>query len=95
MAVKILIRRNVPEGREADLEKLLNKLRAITMNQSSGYISGETLRRVDQPGETLVISTWQNVESWRNWMLSDDRIRLQEEIDSLLGTKTAYEIYRQ
>ena len=95
MAVKILIRRNVPEGKEAELETILKKLRAITMDQSSGYITGETLRRVDQPGETLVISTWRDVESWRNWMLSDERSRIQEEIDALLGSKTTYEIYRQ
>ncbi len=95
MAVKILIRRNVPEAKEEELDKLLKKLRAITMDQSSGYISGETLRRVDAPGEMLVISTWRDVESWRNWMLSEERTRIQEEIDSLLGSDTTYEIYRQ
>ena len=80
MAVKILIRRQVPEGKEEELDRVLRKLRGITMDQSSGYISGETLRRVDKPGETLVISTWRDVESWR---------------DSLLGDETVYEIYRQ
>ncbi len=95
MAVKILIRRKVPEGKEKELDALLRKLRGVTMDRSSGYISGETLRRVDQPGETLVISTWQDVESWRNWMLSEERTRVQEEIDTLLGSKTIYEIYRQ
>ena len=95
MAVKILIRRQVPEGKEEELDRLLRKLRGITMDQSSGYVSGETLRRVDKPGETLVISTWRDVESWRNWMLSEERGRIQEEIDSLLGGETIYEIYRQ
>jgi heme oxygenase (mycobilin-producing) len=95
MAVKILIRRQVPEGKEEELDRLLRKLRGITMDQSSGYVSGETLRRVDKPGETLVISTWRDVESWRNWMLSEERGRIQEEIDSLLGAETIYEIYRQ
>lgn len=95
MAVKILIRRQVPEGKEEELDGILRRLRGITMDQSSGYISGETLRRVDKPGEMLVISTWRDVESWRNWMLSEERRRIQEEIDALLGAETVYEIYRQ
>lgn len=92
MAVKILIKRKVPQHKTEELSKLLKHLRALTMIQP-GYISGETLDRVDVPGENLVISTWQSVESWRNWVLSKERQGIQERIDELLGEKTTYEIY--
>ena len=92
MAVKIFIKRQVAEDKEKDLTLLLTELRTLTMKQP-GYISGETLRRFDKPGETLVISTWQSVDDWREWVLSKERTELQDKIDLLLGEKTEYEIY--
>jgi heme-degrading monooxygenase HmoA len=92
MAAKILIKRTVPEDKEAALSVLLRELRVLTMNRE-GYISGETLKRFDKPGESLVISTWASVDQWREWVLSKKRIEIQEKIDHLLGTETEYEIY--
>jgi heme-degrading monooxygenase HmoA len=62
--------------------------------QQSGYISGETFKRVDRPGENLVISTWQSMDDWRVWVLCDERRGAQEKIDYLLGEKTDYEVYK-
>ncbi len=92
MAVKILIKRTVPETKEAALNSLLMKLRILTMDQP-GYISGETLKRIDRRGEFLVISTWHAVDDWRKWVLSEERSEIQGEIDALLGKETLYEIY--
>lgn len=92
MAVKILIKRSVPETKEKDLNQLLMQLRSFTTNQP-GYISGETLKRIDKQGEYLVISTWRSADDWRNWVLSKERSETQQKIDELLGTETQYEIY--
>lgn len=92
MAAKILIKRAVPKEKEAELAVLLRELRVLTMNRE-GYISGETLKRFDKPGESLVISTWESVDHWREWVLSKERISIQEKIDRLLGMETEYEIY--
>ncbi len=92
MAVKILIKRFVPENKENELAALLRQLRERTTSQP-GYISGETLKRIDKPGENLVISTWQSVDDWRTWVLSEERSKIQDKIDMLLGGETEYEIY--
>jgi heme-degrading monooxygenase HmoA len=92
MAVKVLIKRKVPENKSEELTKLLQHMRALTMIQP-GYISGETLVRVDQPGETLVISSWQSAEDWRQWVLSKEREDIQRRVDELLGENTRYEIF--
>lgn len=92
MTVKILIKRKVPEGLSPQLVELLKKMRVLTTNQA-GYISGETLRRVDSPDESLVISTWQSVDAWRAWVVSAERKAVQEKIDTLLGENTEYELY--
>ncbi|MBU0986746.1 MAG: antibiotic biosynthesis monooxygenase [Proteobacteria bacterium] len=92
MAVKVFIKRSVQEHKAEALKPLLKKLRNLAMNQP-GYVSGETFKRIDRPGENLVISTWQSMDDWRKWVLSEERAQTQEQINYLLGEKTEYEIY--
>jgi heme-degrading monooxygenase HmoA len=92
MAVKVLIKRKVAEKNIPELDALLRKMRVLTLSRK-GYISGESFSRVDQPGVSMVISTWQTMDDWREWTLSKDRIELQEQIDKLLGAPTEYEIF--
>jgi len=92
MAVKVIIRRIVPEDRVEDLEPLLRELRTRAMRQV-GYISGETLRRLDKPDEFLVIGTWSSQADWNRWAKSLERNEIQGRIDTLLGGKTEYGIF--
>jgi len=92
MAVKIFIKRKVTGKESIELSLLLQKLRGMTLNQP-GYISGETLRRIDRNDEWMVISTWRSVEDWNTWVNNDRRRVVQAEIDALLGTETEYAIY--
>ncbi len=72
--------------------KLIRQLRALAIVHQ-GYISGETLKRIDIPQDYLVISTWQNIDAWNAWRTSRERTEIQEQIDALLGTPTEYEMY--
>jgi heme-degrading monooxygenase HmoA len=92
MAVKILIKRTVPENKIKDLGPLLKRLRILATNHP-GYISGETLRCLDKPGEYLVISTWQSVEDWQTWEQDAERREISQMIDSLIGHRADYQIY--
>lgn len=92
MAVKILIKRKVAEKQIPELDALLKKMRALTLSRA-GYISGESFNRVDEPGVSMVISTWRSLDDWRAWTLSKERIELQSQIDGLLGQPTQYEIF--
>ena len=92
MSVKIFIKRSVSESKVPELTVLLKRLRSVTLMQP-GYISGQTLKRLDQPGETMVISTWRSIEDWNDWVKNDKRIAIQKEIDDLLGAETEYEVY--
>jgi len=90
--IKMHIRRNVPAEMREDLRALINKLRALTMGQP-GYIAGETLKRVDKPGESLIVAKWQSADYWQQWLQSKERLEIQTKIDALLGEETRYEIY--
>lgn len=92
MTVKIFIKRNVTDSKIAELTVLLKRLRSVTLMQP-GYISGQTLKRVDKPGECLVISTWRSAEDWQEWLGNSKRIAIQDEIDELLDIPTEYAVY--
>jgi heme oxygenase (mycobilin-producing) len=92
MTVKIFIKRKVEEKNVLELTTLLKRLRSLTLSQP-GYISGETLRRLDAPEECMVISTWSSKEEWEAWLANERRKAIQEEIDELLGFTTEYAVY--
>jgi len=90
--IRIHIRRNVSEDKVEGLKALINQLRGVTMG-TPGYIAGETLKRVDQPGESLVVTKWQSEFYWNQWLESKERAEIQDKIDQLISSKTQYEIY--
>jgi heme-degrading monooxygenase HmoA len=92
MAVKVFIRRSVPHDKAREMIPLFRQMRASAATQP-GYITGETLRSMDNPEEFMVISTWQSSEEWRNWLKSEERNKVQSRIDDLLGGETQYEIF--
>ena len=92
MAVRVLIEREIEPGHELQLHHLLLQLRAKAM-QVKGYISGETLRALDDPNRFLVISTWSTLDEWKKWENNSDRKRIQEEINRCLRTAERTSVY--
>ena len=92
MAVKILIRRKVPENKARQMIPLFREMRTLA-NEQPGYITGETMRNLEKPDEFLVISTWETSYDWKQWEQSDERQQIQSKRDALLGGKTDYEIF--
>ena len=92
MAIRVLMKRPVSAVEKEDLRVLTDRLRVLAMGQE-GYISGETLMRIDQPGVSLVISKWKSLAAWNRWFEMPERESVQRQIDELLGVETEYEIY--
>jgi heme-degrading monooxygenase HmoA len=92
MAIRVLIEREVKGGSELQLNQLLLQLRAKAM-QAKGYISGETLRSLENPNSFLVLSTWNSLADWELWDNSPERKQIQERIDPLLRHSSKERIY--
>ena len=92
MAVRIIIDRKVKRGKVPDLSRLLRALRSKAM-PSEGYISGETLRSLDDPYNYIVITTWQSVEDWEKWEKNPERRKVQVKIEKLMARPTRTKIY--
>ncbi len=92
MAVKIIIDRKVKKGRESDFAKLIRELRGKAIS-CKGYVSGETLRALDEPNNYIVISTWQSVEDWTNWEKNPERKKIHSRIEKLMARPSESTIY--
>ena len=93
MAVSVIIRRTFTQPEKAaELAPLIVKLRSQATVQP-GYITGRTFRCLDCPGEVLVISTWNSLDDWSNWLNSEERRSLQAQVDALLNQETEYRLY--
>jgi quinol monooxygenase YgiN len=90
--IRVIIERHCKPDKEAELEKLLVELRARAMKQP-GYVSGETLRSVDDPCHWLVISTWVDVDRWKVWEAMPERLEIGSRIEPLLSAQRKISIF--
>jgi len=92
MPIKVMIKRKWQVEYPEKLYPLLAELRAAAREQP-GFISGETLRSLDDPEDFLVVSIWETAEDWKKWMQNKKRRDLQGKVDSLIGERTFYEMF--
>ena len=92
MAVKILIKRKFKDGNLKAAARLLINHRNGAMKQP-GYISSETMQRLEDPNQITVVSMWKDIEAWESWKNSDIRLANENEARDLLVGPTEYEHY--
>jgi len=93
MSIKALIKRKVPRDKARNMLHLFMEMRTLATAQP-GYISGETMKSIDDPDVYLIISTWESADDWEKWLLSKERQAIQRKMDALLGGNTTYEIFQ-
>ncbi|SHO52361.1 antibiotic biosynthesis monooxygenase family protein [Desulfopila aestuarii] len=93
MYVKVISRRVFRVSQKEKLIPLLKNLQELAQN-SRGFISRSTYSSLNDPGEYIVISEWKTADDWIEWMSNNDVQKIQWEIDSLIGEKTFFDVYR-
>jgi heme-degrading monooxygenase HmoA len=92
MTVRVIIERQIEPGQEAKLRLLMTQSRTKAI-KAKGYISGETLRALDDPTKFLILSNWNSAEDWKAWEKDPERAKLQQELQPLLIGKEKCTIY--
>jgi len=92
MAIKVLIKRKIKDGKMNEASKLLIKARYNAMGQQ-GYISSETLSGCDDQNNMVVVSMWQKIENWNQWEKSELRAENETKFELLLDGPVEYETY--
>ena len=93
MAIHVVIKRKYKVSNPEKLIPLVNELNECAKSQE-GYISTKTLQSIENNDDYLVISKWKTEENWQAWFKSKERRDLQGDVDSLIGERTFYEIFR-
>ena len=90
MQAKIIIKRRFVKDKKAEIIALLREFRSGALNQP-GYVSGETLTSADDPQTMVVISTWQDMESWYKWKENNTRKALEKMLETYQEESTDYQ----
>jgi heme-degrading monooxygenase HmoA len=93
MTIHVIIKRKLIINDHEKLAPLIRELGERAQLQE-GYISSDTLQSIDNPGEYLVVSRWETENSWKVWFQSNERRDIQGKVDSLIGERTFYELFR-
>ena len=89
--IRVIIERHA-KNRE-NLPHLLRELRAAIVHQP-GYVSGETLINTEDDSNIVVISTWEDLETWKAWTSSETRAKLYQQVALLLKEPPKVTTYR-
>lgn len=93
MSVTVISKRVFKVKQKDKLIPLLKELRNLAKKQK-GFVARTTFSSLNDPGEYIVIGEWKTADHWMKWM-NKKRIReLQGKIDSLIGEKTFFEVYK-
>lgn len=92
MAIRVMIKRNVPQDKEKEALALMAAMRMLASRQP-GYVSGETMRNAKRKNEFLIISTWQTIAAWDAYVASARRKEFRKKLDDLLGAEADYSIF--
>ena len=93
MAVHVVIKRKFRMNKPEEILPLLKELNKRAKGQP-GYVSTNTLQSTEDPGDYLVVSVWETIEDWNNWFMNPQRKEIQDQVDSLIGERTFYEVFR-
>ena len=92
MAVHVIIKRKFKMNQPDKIIPLLKELNTRAQSQP-GCISKVTLQSTEEQGEYLVVSVWETVEDWNNWFMNPERKEIQNQVDSVIGERTFYEVF--
>ena len=92
MAVHVVIKRRFRLNQPDKLVPLLTELNRRA-RQQPGYISTNTLQSREDPDDYMVVSVWETEDDWKAWFINPERKTIQDDIDSLIGERTFYEVF--
>ena len=92
MAVHVVIKRRFRMNQPDKLVPLMVEMNKRAQRQP-GYISTNTLQSREDPDDYMVVSVWESEDDWKAWFVNPERKSIQDDIDSLIGERTFYEVF--
>lgn len=86
--IRVIIERHIKEGCFHDYLDMIRRARKQA-TAVEGFIAGELLQEHSNTNHAVIISSWENLESWSKWQDSDERAQVLTEMRPLLETDEA------
>jgi heme-degrading monooxygenase HmoA len=81
--IRVIIERHIKEGQFHDYLDMIRRARKQA-TAVEGFIAGELLQKKSDQNHAVIISSWENFESWEKWLTSDARRDVLKEMRPLL-----------
>lgn len=81
--IRVIIERHIKEDSFHDYLDLIRRARKQA-STNDGFIAGELLQEKSNPNHAVIISSWENFESWDEWQKSDNRHQVLDQMRPLL-----------
>ena len=81
--IRVIIERTIAETMESTYEDTAKE----TLQQAiraEGFISGESLRDVDNPRHRIVLCKWRSQTDWDHWFHSNERKEMMNKLNLML-----------
>lgn len=93
MPVTVISKRVFTIQNNDKLIVLLEKLRKHAKKQK-GFIARATFTNINDSVDNIVISEWKTENHWKKWMEKKEVKKIQGKIDTLIGEKTIFDVYK-
>ena len=81
--IRVIIERKISDGCLDDYLELIRRVRKQA-NNADGFIAGELLQEKDNQYHAVIISSWENNQSWDAWSVSEERLKVLQEMRPFL-----------
>ena len=81
--IRVLIERKIAQGLEHYYDCTVKRTISQVV-RAPGCITGESLKDQRNPRRRIVMSKWESLEDWENWLYSSERKEVISELAPLL-----------
>ncbi len=83
--IRVIIERKIDESCLDEYLEMARNARKQA-NMVSGFIAGELLQEKNNPHHAIIISSWEDNQSWIDWSVSEQRQKVLSDMRPLLQT---------
>jgi heme oxygenase (mycobilin-producing) len=88
--IQVMVGYKLKEG--VNIEHIFRKIRSNSMNYP-GFMGAQNLQNTRDPSIVALVTTWENMEAWRNWEQSSIRQEIVAEAKPLVAEELRVSIY--
>ncbi|MCO7226212.1 antibiotic biosynthesis monooxygenase [Pleionea sp. CnH1-48] len=82
--IRVIIERELKAECLEDYFALILKAKRDA-GHKQGFLGGELYQDINEPNRLTIIASWQDIDSWRKWTDSEERVSLLESMKPLLS----------